>query len=230
MLSPISFHVAQFFNLDIPVIDFCEFELQGDFAFSQGDPLTVNFFLNSGGVIVDFAVHDVSGFIAMDDYYHSIPAVTLVHGIADNAPNAVADALNEWNAALLGSHEMGHDASVRNNDAGLIGYDNGRQIRCSRIDRSDQARINGKNIADVVLLDLAFNTVRPDAVFAEDVIEDAGIAAGVDSRLEAFCSPFVFEPQMVGGIFLFGDDIPSRLRAIWLRIFIHVNGAILDLD
>jgi len=72
--------------------------------------------------------------------------------------------------------------------------------------------------------------MRPDAILARNVIEDASVAARFQTRLKSLGAPFVFEPQMVVGVFLVGDDVARRLGAVRRGILIHVNGPVPNLD
>src|SRR5690348_4379770 len=108
-LPRILFDWTQFFYFDVAIEHLGELELQGDFALCEGNPLAINLLLNMRGMIIHFAVHDVSGLVAVDDDLHCVPAVMFVHGTADDPANAVADALNEGNSALLRRQEVRED-------------------------------------------------------------------------------------------------------------------------
>ena len=96
---------------------------------------------------------------------------------------------------------------IGHNLASVIRHNNGNDVGGARIDKSRDARPHRPNIADISFLNLAFNTLRPDTVWAGHMVKDAGVPFGPGARREPFLTPFVFQAQVIIRIFLFGGDI-----------------------
>lgn len=166
----------------------------------------------------------------MNDDFDGIPAFVFVHGIADDSPNALSNALNKGNAALFRFHEYRPNDPVGLDRPCRVRNDNAYQIRCCRVDGSCQAGVNCEDVADVVFLDLALDAARPHPVFSNHVVHNSRVTAGVEPRLKMLFAPLVFEAQMIIRIFLVGNDVAGWLRAAGRSIFVHVNRSVLDVD
>jgi hypothetical protein len=78
-------------------------------------------------------------------------------------------------------------------------------------------------------LNLAFKTPRPNNVVADEVVEQARVAALFRTWAEFFVAPFVLKPQMVTRVLNICGQVAESDIVIFRVVAIDVNHAVMDL-